>query len=173
MISRDVLIVLKRGLGPIVDDDARVLILGTLPGDESLRRGEYYGHPRNHFWPLLATVFEEEITATYSERLSFLARNRLAVWDVLYSAERAGSLDSAIKRGRSNNFAALFRDYPNLRTIAFNGQKAHALYRSHVSKLRNVPHDKISLIVLPSTSPTHVRPLDEKVAAWKGALRSR
>ena len=84
----------KFSFPPIVGANARLLILGTLPGEESLRLQQYYGHPRNHFWPLVAAIFDESLSATYAERERLLKRNRWALWDVLESAERVGSLDS-------------------------------------------------------------------------------
>jgi TDG/mug DNA glycosylase family protein len=160
----------KRGLPAIVDPRARILIIGTLPGEESLRRQEYYGHPRNHFWPLIAALAGAEPPAAYADRVSLLKRCGFALWDVLLSAERIGSLDSAIRNARPNRFAPLFRDYPDIATIAFNGQKAHALFRQHVAHDRSTAKRDLRLLVLPSTSPTYVRPFEEKLAAWRGAL---
>ncbi len=98
----------KFSFPPIVGANARMLILGTLPGEESLRLQQYYGHPRNHFWPLIAAIFDESLPATYAERDRLLKRNRFALWDVLESAERVGSLDSAIRNPTANEFAKFF-----------------------------------------------------------------
>ncbi len=160
----------KRGLPAIVDAGARMLILGTLPGEESLRRQEYYGHPRNHFWPMIAAVVGAPSPVAYADRVALLKRSGFALWDVLLSAERIGSLDSAIRNARPNRFAALFRDYPDISTIAFNGQKAHALFRQHVAHDRRIAKRNLRLLVLPSTSPTYVRPFEEKLSAWRVAL---
>ena len=84
----------KFSFPPIIGANARLLILGTLPGEESLRLRQYYGHPRNHFWPLIAAIFDKSLPAAYAERERLLKRNRSALWDVLESAERVGSLDS-------------------------------------------------------------------------------
>ena len=87
----------KFSFPPIIGANARLLILGTLPGEESLRLRQYYGHPRNHFWPLIAAIFDKSLPAAYAERERLLKRNRSALWDVLESAERVGSLNSAIR----------------------------------------------------------------------------
>lgn len=163
---------LKACLAPIIDQRARVLILGTLAGDESLRRQEYYGHRRNHFWPVIASAIGGPLHESYQHRVAMLTRNRLALWDVLASAERSGSLDSAIRNPIPNDFATLLQAHPSLRTIAFNGQRAHALYRRHIAGLAGVPHGRLTLAILPSTSPAHVRPLAEKAAQWKATLHA-
>ncbi len=162
----------KRCFPPIISEGARVLILGTLPGEESLRRAQYYGHPRNHFWPIIADALGEKLHENYERRVAMLTRNRLALWDVLASADRTGSLDSAIRGARANDFASLFRAHPSLTAIAFNGQPAHKFYRRHVARPNGAPHGERSLIVLPSTSPAYTRPLDEKAALWREALRA-
>src|SRR5438105_5020495 len=118
----------KIGLGPVVDQKSRVLVLGTLPGDESLRLQRYYSNPRNEFWALLASVFGAPTGETYEQRLAFLSDHEIALWDVLRSAERRGSSDAAIMNAEPNDFAQLFSEYPDLRRIAFNGGKAELFW---------------------------------------------
>lgn len=164
---------IKDGLDPVVDRQSRVLILGTIPGDESLRAKRYYSHARNEIWAILSKVYAEPIGSDYKGRLDFLRRKGLALWDVLRKAERVGSLDSAIRKPEPNDFGDLFEKFPELRTIAFNGGKAHKLYRTHVANQHRVPHDPLRTAVLPSTSPTpgrYVLPFEEKVARWKAFL---
>lgn len=167
--------VLKIGLAPIVHFRARILILGTLPGEESLRRQRYYGHPRNLFWRILFDVFGEEYESDYEWQKALLRRHRIALWDVLHSAERIGSLDSAIRNPVPNDIAGLLADYPGLDTIAFNGQRAQALFREHIACRLTIPGDRLTLAVLPSTSPTPSRKAlsyEEKLARWSQILNA-
>ena len=162
--------IVKRGLAPVAGEGCRVLILGSLPGDESLRRQQYYGHPQNQFWRMLAAVYDETGVDTYEEKCALLQRNGLAVWDVLLCAERDGSLDSAIKNAMPNELGTFLEKYPNLQAIGFNGQKAYALYRKFIEGTQNAPSAGVRLAVLPSTSPAATRPFKEKVALWRAFL---
>ena len=119
----------KYGLDPIVGTAPEILILGSLPSDESIRRQEYYGHPRNRFWPVMAAVLGEEPPTGYEARKDMLKDHKIAVWDVFASARRHGSLDSAIHDEVPNDIAALLRDNPSIRTICLNGGKAATAFR--------------------------------------------
>ena len=163
----------KFSFPPIVGANARLLILGTLPGEESLRLQQYYGHPRNHFWPLIAAIFDESLSATYAERERLLKRNRWALWDVLESAERVGSLNSAIRNPTANAFAKFFAGYPDIRTIAFNGQKARSLFRKYVVKQGVIAEGDFTWLDLPSSSPLYTKPFEEKLAVWRAMLAGR
>jgi hypoxanthine-DNA glycosylase len=160
----------KYSFPPIVTPDARLLILGTLPGEESLRLQQYYGHPRNHFWPLIAAIFGEDVPVAYAERVDLLKRHGCALWDVLESAERIGSSDAAIRNAMVNPFAAFFADYPTIKTIAFNGQKARDLFRRYVVRPGHVSERDFTTIDLPSSSPLYTKPLDEKLSVWRAKL---
>lgn len=163
----------KSGLAPVVDAGSRILVLGTLPGDESLRQRQYYAHPRNHFWPLLEHAFGGSVGTTYQQRLQYLRTHAVALWDVLESAHRSGSGDAAIKDAVPNDFASLFGDYPSLRCVAFNGGRAEALWRKHVGPRQDVPHRTLTTVRLPSSSPTpgkNVLPLEEKKKRWRDLL---
>jgi TDG/mug DNA glycosylase family protein len=167
--------VLKQSFAPCVDTRARILILGTLPGEESLRLQRYYGNPRNLFWRVLADVFEEPHVVEYEQQKALLKRNRIALWDVLHSAERIGSLDSAIRNPVPNDIAKLLVDYPRLRTIAFNGLRAQSLFRQFIAATLTIPPDKLRMSALPSTSPTPSRKAvtyQEKVARWRAFLNA-
>jgi hypoxanthine-DNA glycosylase len=160
----------KHSFPPIVTPDARLLILGTLPGDESLRLQQYYGHPRNHFWPLISAVFGETAPHGYAERVALIKRNRCALWDVLECAERDGSSDAAIQAPIANPFGAFFADYPNIMTIAFNGQTARNLFRRYVVKPGLVSEQALTMLDLPSSSPLYTKPLQEKLVIWRAVL---
>ena len=154
----------KAGLPPIARSDARLFVLGSLPGDASLAARRYYAHPTNQFWRLLGSAMGEELQSLdYDQRLARLAERRVGLWDVIASATRAGSLDQAIREAEHNQIEHLLRDFPNLRAIAFNGSTAADRGRKLIGKL---PVD-ISLIDLPSSSAANTRSFAEKAAAWE------
>jgi hypoxanthine-DNA glycosylase len=157
------LVSVKAGLPPIAGVDARVFVLGSLPGDASLAARRYYAHPTNQFWRLLGFAIAEDLhTLGYEERLERLARRRIGLWDVIASAARRGSLDQAIRLAEHNRIEHLLRDFPDLRAIAFNGATAAAVGRRLISGASS----HISLIDLPSSSAANTRPFSEKAAAW-------
>ena len=163
---------IKQGFPPVFDPRARVLILGSLPGDESLRRGQYYGHPRNQFWALLGAVFGRDLPPLeYERKCAFLLRKRIALWDVLKAAERRGSLDTAIRRERPNDLSALIGELPGLRAVGCNGGKAHRSFCRHFGVWLNELPGEISLSRLPSSSPAYAAmPLEVKVGRWRQFL---
>ncbi|UUZ91495.1 DNA-deoxyinosine glycosylase [Paenibacillus sp. P25] len=121
------------GSPPVATEGAGSLVLGSMPGEASLKLQQYYGHPRNHFWRLLYALLEGgEPPADYGERLRFAQSRGIALWDVLRACERQGSLDSAIRKPETNDFTALFRQYPGIRCVFFNGTAAADFYRRHV-----------------------------------------
>lgn len=143
---------------PVVDDDTRVLILGSMPGSRSLAEHEYYAHPRNLFWPLMEDLFGIERTWPYARRLEALLLCGIGLWDVLKHCEREGSLDASIVRHTEvpNDVAALLPRLPKLRAFAFNGRKAEQSFRRHVSpRLPPEAVGTIELVRLPSTSPAN------------------
>ena len=158
------------GLLPVINEGSRILILGTMPGDDSLRLKQYYANVNNQFWKILSRVYGEAIEAEYSQRLYFLHGKRLALWDVLRGGERKGSLDSAIKEAVFNDFAALLMTYANLKAIFFNGGKAPTLFLRHIERSQpTLAKACLRKIVLPSTSPTpgkNVLSFEEKVVRW-------
>jgi double-stranded uracil-DNA glycosylase len=152
----------KVGLPPVARRDARLFILGSLPGDASLAARQYYAHPRNQFWRLLGLAVGEELQSLpYEQRLQRLAERRIGLWDVVASATRLGSLDQAIRLANHNRIDRLLHDYPQLEAIAFNGSTAAAIGRKLVGKA-----EVVSLIDLPSSSPANTVPLAQKAAAW-------
>jgi double-stranded uracil-DNA glycosylase len=161
----------KSGLAPIGCESARILILGSLPGDESLRQQQYYAHPQNQFWRALAAVFDQPPCATYDACLALIARHDLVVWDVVKRAAREGSLDTAIKHPTPNAFGPLLRQHPKMDAIGFNGQKAAALFKRHVAPTLGDRLSGIRTAVLPSTSPAAAMlSFDQKVEQWRAFL---
>ena len=153
---------------PISSAEATLLILGTMPGTKSLELQQYYGHPRNNFWPIILKILNEDFTDNYESRKSILLKNNIALWDVLQFCDRIGSLDSAIKNEISNDFNIFLEEHPNIKTIVFNGQKAAALFKKYV-----VLSKSYELITLPSTSPANAgKTFDSKLNEWKKIRQS-
>ena len=148
---------------PVARPDARVLILGSMPGQLSLAAQQYYAHPRNLFWPIMGGLFGADPALSYPERLQILQDHHVALWDVLQSCVRPGSLDSDIQCEVANDFAQFFENHPHVAHIFFNGAKAESAFRRHV---KDYP-SHLSLMRLPSTSPAHAAlSFDEKRSAW-------
>lgn len=146
------------------DRAARVLILGSMPGAESLRKGEYYAHPRNRFWDRMEDLFGAGRALPYEQRLAVLRANGIALWDAAHSCRRNGSLDASIREPRANDFRKLFQVAPGIHTVFFNGHTAAALFRRLVAP--NLKRE-LALITLPSTSPANAGMSEEaKKAAW-------
>jgi len=155
---------------PIARSDAETLVLGSLPGRRSLEMQQYYAHPQNTFWKIIARTFDVEPSLPYARRMKVLTANRIALWDVLAAAERPGSLDSSIVHAsvRANDFAGFFRAHPRIRRVCFNGRKAEDLYRRFVLPGLPDEFDAIHYLSLPSTSPAHAGMLfAEKLARWQ------
>jgi TDG/mug DNA glycosylase family protein len=158
---------LSFGFPPISSPSARVLILGSLPGQLSLERGEYYANPHNSFWKILSTGIPD-LPSSYSGRVEVLVKHHIALWDVLAAATRSGSLDSAIaKDAIANNFRAFFNTHLHVRLIGFNGTKAARLYQRHVTPTLTDQQRLIATDSLPSTSPAHASlHFAQKAARW-------
>ena len=153
----------KAGLPPIARTDAKLFVLGSLPGDASLTAQRYYAHPTNQFWRLLgAAINENLILLSYEDRLARLADRCIGLWDVIASAARRGSLDQSIREAEPNQIERLLEEYTGLRAIAFNGAKAARVGR----KLIGEPPERISLIDLPSSSAANTKTFAEKAADW-------
>jgi hypoxanthine-DNA glycosylase len=161
---------LLQGFPPVVDDDARVLILGSFPSAQSLATRQYYANPRNAFWPITSELFGFEPSAPYQRRLAALQSHRVALWDVLQQCRRTGSADSAIdpKSLVVNDFAELFANHPSIARVYFNGAKAADLFRRLAGERERLLHYHR----LPSTSPAHVMRPGEKLAAWRAISAS-
>ena len=155
----------KHGLPPLAGQDAELLILGSLPGEKSLHMRQYYAHPQNQFWRVMAALLGEPLPDGYDARCAMLLAHRIALWDVVGSAEREGSLDSSIQRPAPNDIAGFLCEHPRVRRIALNGGKAAVLF----GRYNQVD---IPAIWLPSTSPAHARMrMEEKIGLWRRALQ--
>jgi hypoxanthine-DNA glycosylase len=158
------------GFAPIVSGNARVLILGTMPSEASLFRQQYYGHPRNAFWPIMSKLFGSDPGLCYQRRKEVLINNGIAVWDVLGSCHRLGSLDSNIKLAtiRTNDFNSFFTDYKDIKRVFFNGRMAEKLYQKQVLPILNHRFSYLQYQCLPSTSPANASlKFEQKIEAWK------
>ena len=152
----------KRSFPPVVGSRTRVLVLGSLPGEESLARSQYYANPRNHFWRLIGAVTGLDlIPLPYEDRLKALIDSGVGLWDTVAAASRRGSLDAAIRGHLANDLADLAGRLPELRAVGFNGGKSAAL---GMAQLAGRPD--LALIALPSSSPAYTRPFEEKLAQW-------
>jgi hypoxanthine-DNA glycosylase len=154
--------------------DATVLILGSMPGVRSLQARQYYAHPRNSFWPIMGALFGFDPAIPYARRLDALRRSRIALWDVLASCVRPGSLDSAIESGSRvpNDFDAYFEDHRSVQLVCFNGAEAETSFRRQVEPRlqRTLPR----CVRLPSSSPAHAAlNFEQKLAAWEALIRPR
>lgn len=151
------------GLAPVVDARTRLVVLGSFPAAASLAAQQYYGHPRNAFWPLVGAIIGVDLRAlAYAGRLEALRAHGIGLWDVIARAERQGSLDAAIRNETHNPLVELAATLPRLATIAFNGGTAARLGRRELK----VVADRYELVDLPSSSPAHTLAFDDKLRAW-------
>jgi len=153
---------IKSSFAPVTDDRTRLLILGSLPGEASLAKGEYYGNRRNLFWRLLGDVLGGALPEDYTGRLSALQAAGVGLWDVIARARRVGSLDASIRDHEPNALVDLVSRLPSLQAIAFNGSKASMIGRKLLAG-RTVA----SLVTLPSSSPARAMAYAQKLAAWR------
>ena len=161
-----------RGFPPVARRGARVLLLGSMPSVASLAAGEYYAHPHNQFWRIIGELLAINPAAPYAKRTAALRRADVALWDVLASCTRPGSLDTDIDE-RSivvNPFADFLAVHPHIRRVCFNGARAEAAWRRHVLPL--LPRDReLDCLRLPSTSPAHAAlTFRQKLRAWRALL---
>ncbi len=147
---------------PVVDENSKILILGSMPGMESLRQYQYYAHKRNAFWKIMFELFEDEYTEDYESRLNMALKNKIALWDVIRVCQREGSLDSNIKDEKPNDFGSLFKEYPGISHVFFNGNKAYETFRKKVG----FDFEGITFTRLCSTSPAHAVKFEKKMHDW-------
>ena len=155
---------LLEGFPPVVDDDARLLILGSFPSVQSLAARQYYGNPRNAFWPITSELFGFDADAPYETRLAALQSHGVALWDVLHQCRRIGSLDARIdlKSLVPNNFGQLFAAHRSIERVCFNGRTAERFFQRLVTV--DAP---VSYLLLPSSSPARAMPAGQKLQAWR------
>jgi hypoxanthine-DNA glycosylase len=153
----------KFSFAPITSKDAQLLILGTLPGEQSLQAQQYYAHAANAFWKIMFVICEQSFSTDYAVRTQLLLQHKMALWDVLMQAEREGSLDSAIRNEQPNDFAAFLKAHKKVHTIFFNGQNACKLFHKHVYLQK-----EMTFVTLPSTSPAHAaKSFAQKLKVWE------
>jgi len=151
----------KRSFPPVVDERCRLLVLGSLPGEESLARSRYYANPRNQFWRLIGSVIGRELEPLdYEARLAALLEAGVGLWDTVGSASRRGSLDGAIRDVAANPLAPLVANLPALRAVAFNGGRSAALGAAQLTG------SGLALVALPSSSPAYTLPFAAKCERW-------
>ncbi len=133
-----------------------------MPGADSLIKRQYYGHKYNVFWKIIFELFQGQFTENYTNRVEFALKNKLAIWDSLQFCERKGSLDAAIKNEIPNTFTLFFNQYPKIKTLAFNGQKAFAYFKKY-----NALSPNFTYLQLPSTSPANAATkYPQKLEKW-------
>ncbi|WET50962.1 DNA-deoxyinosine glycosylase [Chryseobacterium indologenes] len=150
---------------PLIDDQSEIIILGSIPGVKSLEMQQYYAHPQNKFWKIILELLNEEFTEDYFKRIKTLKKHHIALWDVIDSCERKGSLDSEIKNEEANQIAALLEEYPNVKAIFCNGGKSY----KNLQKLLGKDY-KLPVFLMPSTSPLHTISFERKFEEWKKVL---
>ena len=151
---------------PYIDHNTRILILGTMPGVQSLAKQEYYAHPRNHFWKIMYTLFNSlPMDDAFSKKINLLQEHAIGLWDVLENCERKGSLDVHIKNQKENDFISLFEQYPQINTIIFNGKESHKYFFKKFGQIKGITYH-----VMPSTSPANTMSFDKKFALWSSCF---
>jgi len=168
---------LVQSFPPVIDERARVLVLGSMPGTASLEKFQYYGHPRNYFWPIVYRLLgaELDLDLEYEQRLAFAQQHHIALWDVIAACKREGSLDINIKEEQPNDIPALLRRYPAIKCLAFNGSKAYETFQR--AFMRNDETDAamsgIVQLKLPSTSPVptpRMRNIEDRLEEWRAVV---
>lgn len=155
---------------PVADRTAKILILGSMPGIKSLNANEYYAHPNNAFWKIMGELVGAHPLLPYEQRLEVLKQAGIALWDVLRSCTRAGSLDADIKHEQANDFTTFLADHPHITHVYFNGAKAEQSFRRLVVGKQTLP--TLTSQRLPSTSPAHAgMRYEEKLREWGKVTR--
>lgn len=156
----------KQSFEPIIGHQPKVMILGSLPGEKSLELQQYYGFPQNRFWKLMFQIYQQEFSADYSTRLELIKANKLILWDVAHSAERIGSLDSAINNEVPNDLHRLIQKHRTIEKIIFNGKKAEQMYRRFFEPISNIQY-----YTNPSTSPANASySFDRLLTIWTDSI---
>ncbi|MBS7231532.1 DNA-deoxyinosine glycosylase [Flavobacterium psychroterrae] len=153
----------KEALPPLINNSSRILILGTMPGDQSIAKQEYYGNKGNHFWRIMFTIFNQDYSLLYDDRKDLLKAHKVALWNVLANCMRIGSSDSKIKDEKVNDFESFHLQYPDIKYIFFESKSASKYYQKYVK-----PREDISYFIMPSTSGLNAGiPLSEKIDCWR------
>lgn len=146
---------------PIADSKSQILILGTMPGKESLKQNEYYANKRNAFWKIMFDIFDYQPQTSYVGKTKFLLVNRIAIWDVLKACERESSSDNDIIREEANNLESFLESHPLIKHLFFNGQPAFTFYKKYITNV------ELPTQILPSTSSAHAIPYLIKLERWR------
>ena len=150
---------------PSIDNNSKILILGSMPGVKSLYEQQYYAHPQNRFWRVMSVICNEPklYEFDYDLKLKTLLKNNIALWDTIKTCEREGSLDSDIQNENPNDIRKLLKTYPNIKTICLNGNKSYSAFKKYFPEL----FEKYSCHKMPSTSPANARySLDKLIEEW-------
>lgn len=151
---------------PLAGSKPAILILGSIPGRKSLEDREYYAHPSNQFWRILAALYSEPVPEDYPAKKMFLQRRRIALWDVLAACQRKASEDASIRAALPNRIDQFLDSNPGIRKIVLNGKAAEKYFLKHFAKSLDIP-----FCVMPSTSPAHAAlNFETKLRAWKTAF---
>ena len=156
---------------PNIDEQSEFLILGSMPGIKSLKEQQYYAHPQNRFWKLMGMFCNVNNLSelNYQNKLQILLKNKIALWDVIQSCNRDGSLDSNIQNELPNDISELLKRFPNIKVICLNGNKSYSAFRKHFPKLL----EQYKCYKLPSTSPANARyKLENLYNEWSDALKN-
>lgn len=144
---------------PVVDEHSEILIMGSIPGKKSLEMQQYYAHPQNQFWKIMFELFEEDFSTDYQKKIQLLKKHRIALWDVIDSCERKGSLDSDIRNEEHNTVLQLLEKFTGIKIIFCNGKKSY-------HSLQKILTNNFPVKVLPSTSPAFTIPYQQKLLEW-------
>ena len=159
---------MKQAFPPLVNQNSRILILGTMPGEKSLELQEYYGNKGNSFWKLLFTLFDQPLPKEYAEKKQLLEENDIALWDVLAYCERTGSLDSNIKNEKANHFESFYKQYPNIKHVFFSSKNASNFYDKYVGRKQDILYS-----ILPSPSGANAsKSFIQKLDEWEAILEA-
>ncbi|MFA6078921.1 MAG: DNA-deoxyinosine glycosylase [Candidatus Omnitrophota bacterium] len=152
------------GLGPVIDKKARVLILGSIPGEQSLEKKKYYANERNHFWEIISQVLGKTDPGGYRERKKLLHDSKIALWDVIMSCSREGSSDDTIQSAKPNDIRALLKKYPKIKAIFLNGETAYKIFKENFADV-DIPFGYLT-----STSSLNTQRMHLKIEEWKSIL---
>lgn len=154
---------MKIALNPIANKNSQILLLGTMPGEQSLFHQQYFANKGNHFWRIIFEVFNEEFSSDYEKRKELILKHNLALWDVLYSCERVGSSDNKIKNEIPNDFSTFLENHPKISTIVFSSKAAATYFKKYVS-----PLPQLNYVTLPSPSGANAHlSLAQKTEIWQ------
>lgn len=167
-----------QSFSPVVDDKSRILIVGTMPGSQSLLTGQYYAQTKNHFWDIMFRILVDNYdcfclvqeTEPYGRKIDLLLSNGIALWDTLKFCDRKGNLDKHIRNEIKNDFDSFFEKNINVHTILFNGQKAYKYFNESFSHI--LIEKKIEMKILNSTSSTNPNNVFGILKEWKDEIKN-